>query len=386
MDMSSGLSRFAREVLLPLTRDHFADAVHGGFHERLDASLIPVATGRKRLMVQARQLYLLSHAALLGNRSGASQAERGYDFLLRAYRDRRHGGWHYAVTPEGELLDPGRDLYGHAFVLFALAWLHRAFSAPDALAHAADIMDLLHARLVLPGGGFHDAATADWTPTRGTLRQNPHMHLLEAVLALHDASGDPRWLREADGLVRLFQERFYHPGTGTLREFFINDWDPHPDLGEIVEPGHHFEWVWLLEQYRRSGGRLDVGTEASNLFRFALRHGHDLQHGGIHDQIAPDGTPLLRTRRIWPVTEAIKACVAMTEAGQDHREEINNLAGQLMRAFVPKGRVGWHETLTREGVPTMTELPGSTPYHLFLAAAEAERVLSPLMLDQSRQR
>ena len=29
----------------------------------------------------------------------------------------------------------------------------------------------------------------------------------------------------------------------------------------------------------------------------------------------------------------------------------------------------------REGVPTMTELPASTPYHLFLAAMEAERIL-----------
>jgi len=37
--------------------------------------------------------------------------------------------------------------------------------------------------------------------------------------------------------------------------------------------------------------------------------------------------------------------------------------------------VGWYETLTREGVPTMTDLPASTPYHVFLAASEAERFL-----------
>lgn len=374
MDAIPALSRFARRVLLPLGRDRFADPVHGGFHERLDAALVPVDAGRKRLMVQARQLYLLSHAAVLGDRSGEGAAERGYRFLLESYRDRRHGGWHFTTTPAGEVLDPRKDLYGQAFVLFALAWLHRAFAAPDALALAADTMDALRARTALPGGGFRDAADADWAPASAVLRQNPHMHLLEAVLALHAASGDPRWMAEADALVRLFREKLFHRATGTLREFFAADWLPHPEHGEVVEPGHQFEWVWLLHQYRRRGGAQDVAADADGLFRFAMRHGFDPEHGGIHDQVAPDGAPVLRTRRIWPMSEAIKACVAMTEAGQDRRAEAERLAARLLRDFVPPDRPGWHETLTREGAPTMSELPGSTPYHLFLAAAEAERL------------
>ena len=301
MNAIPALSRFARSVLLPLCRDRFADPVHGGFHERLDAALAPVATGRKRLMVQARQLYLLSHAALLGDRSGERAAEGGYDFLRSAYHDQRQGGWHFAATPAGGVLDPGKDLYGHAFLLFALAWLHRAFACPDALTHAADTMELLHARMALPGGGFHSAASRDWVPVSGTLCQNPHMHLLEAMLALHNTSGDPRWLAEADALIRLFQDRLYHRGTGTLREFFAANWDPHPEHGGIVEPGRQFEWVWLLHQYRQQGGALAVTAEADALFRFAMRHGFDREHGGIHDQVAPDGMPVLRTRRIWPV-------------------------------------------------------------------------------------
>jgi mannose/cellobiose epimerase-like protein (N-acyl-D-glucosamine 2-epimerase family) len=375
MDAILALSRFAREVLLPLSRDCFVDSVHGGFHERLDETRTPIAIGRKRLMVQSRQLYLLSHAALLGDRSGEQAMEHGYNFLLRNYRDLLHGGWYFAVTPSGEALDRSKDLYGHAFLLFALAWLHRAFSVPDAMAHAAETMDVLHARMGLPGGGFHSAASQDWTPSSDMRQQNPHMHLLEAVLALHDASGDPRWLAEADALVQLFQERLYHRRTGTLREFFAVDWKLHPKHGEIVEPGHQFEWAWLLLQYRQRGGRLSVVEEADSMFRFALRYGFDLQHGGLHDQIAPDGTPMLCTRRIWPMAEAIKACVAMTERGRDHRSEADRLAGRLLHDFVSANQIGWYETLTREGSPSTTQLPGSTPYHLFLAAAEAERLL-----------
>jgi mannose-6-phosphate isomerase len=132
--------------------------------------------------------------------------------------------------------------------------------------------------------------------------------------------------------------------------------------------------VWLLHRYRQRSGSLHVAAEADALFHFALRYGFDPEHGGIHDQIAPDGAPLLCTRRIWPVTEAIKACVVMTEAGQDHRAQVDHLVAQLLHDFVPPNQLGWHETLTREGLPSMTELPGSTPYHLFLAASEVERL------------
>lgn len=361
--------------MLPLCRDHFFDSVHGGFHERLDAGLIPLATGRKRLMVQARQLYVLSHAAVLGDCSGATAAHQGYEFLIRTYRDLNHGGWYFAANSRGGTLDRRKDLYGHAFLMFALAWLHRAFSAPGALDLATETMDALHARTALPNGGFHAFAAQDWTLAPGPLLQNPHMHLFEAVLALHDASGDSRWMEEADALVRLFRDRLFHRPTGTLREFFDTGWAIHPELGAIVEPGHQFEWVWLLDRYRRQGGTTDVVAEIDALFQFGRTHSFDENHAGIHDQVAADGTPLLRTRRIWTVAEALKAFVVMTDAALAVPAEADRLADHLLRSFVPSDRIGWHETLTREGVPTMTELPGSSPYHIFLAAIEAERLI-----------
>ena len=376
MNAIGELSRFARSTLLPLCRDHFADPVHGGFHERLGANLMPVATGRKRLMVQARQLYVLSHAAVLGDRSGMAAADHGYEFLLRTYRDHLHGGWYFAATPEGEVLDGSKDLYGHAFLLFALAWLHRAFAAPGAMNLAAQTMDALHSRMALLYGGFHATAAREWTPAAGPLLQNPHMHLFEAVLALHDVSGDPRWMEEADALTRLFRDSLLHQATGTLREVFGVGWVTHPELGTIVEPGHQFEWVWLLDRYRRQGGTIDVTAEIEALFSFARSHGFDEEYEGIHDQVDPDGVPLLQTRRIWPVAEALKAYVVMEAAGRAMPVEADRLAAHLLRDFVPGDRLGWHETLTREGVPTMTDLPASTPYHLFLAAIEAERLAS----------
>lgn len=372
--MTSFLADFShrtRARLLALCRDRFADPVHGGFHERLDAALAPLPLGRKRTMVQARQLYVLAHAALLGDRSGAEAAERGYAFLRRCCWDGQRGGWHFAVTPEGEALEPTRDLYAHAFALFALAWLHRAFAAPGALALAEETMAVLRARLAAPGGGFYATASAAWEPDRAALVQNPHMHLLEAMLALHAASGAggsgaDAWLAEADALVRLFKAHLFEPATGTLREYFAPGWRLDPERGGRVEPGHQFEWSWLLRRYAAAGGREPVAEEAARLYAFATRAGIDPQTGGIPDEVAPDGASLQPTRRIWPVAEALKASLA---AGESARAE--GFAAQLERDFLRVDTPGWYERLARDGTPTMTELPASTPYHLFFAAAEA---------------
>jgi mannose-6-phosphate isomerase len=201
------------------------------------------------------------------------------------------------------------------------------------------------------------------------------MHLLEAVLALFEASGDPRWLAEAESLVTLFRERFFDRETGTLGEFFAADWTPDAANGHIVEPGHHFEWVWLLYRYAALSGRL-VDPAAEGLFAVAMRHGFDAAHGGILDQHDRAGRPLLRSRRIWTIAEAIKAQVARIEAGlsvpPDHP---GALIDQLCRDFLNPARLGWIETITADGQPDLTDLPGSTPYHLFLASAEVARVM-----------
>jgi mannose/cellobiose epimerase-like protein (N-acyl-D-glucosamine 2-epimerase family) len=376
MSTPEALSRFVFDTLFSLCRDRFADPLHGGFHERLDCQLRPLPLGYKRLMVQCRQIYVLCETALNGNRSGATVVEAACAFLQRSFRDERHGGWFYKARSDGAPLDRAKDLYGHAFVLFAQAYLHRAFAAPEAVAIAATTMDVIKARLAAPNGGFWDGASETWEPQTAVRRQNPHMHLLEAVLALFEATRDSRWMSEANALVELFYDRFYDAKIGVLGEYFDRDWRPDPERGHIVEPGHLFEWSWLLSRYRSLSGNESVMPTARRLFDRAVSYGFDSEHGGIHDQIDRSLEPLLRSRRIWPVAEAIKACLAQLEAGHVEaagraRELIDHLLSNFL--LLKEGR--WIETLSRDGKATQTDLPGSTPYHLFLATAEVVRVL-----------
>lgn len=362
---------YVSNTLLPLCRDRFTDTAFGGFHEHLDASGAPLPLGTKRVMVQARQLYVLCHAALLGDPSGRAAAEVGYDFLRRAYHDGAQGGWFFRANAAGEPTDRSKDLYAHAFVLFALAYLHRAFAMHDAIRLAGETWDVIVSRLAAPGGGFWEGGSEHWEPSPAMRRQNPHMHLLEALLALYEATGETRWLTEAHGLIDLFQTRLFHAETGTVGEFFTADWTPHADHGHLVEPGHHFEWVWLLHRYASLAGR-PVDPAADALFTMAARHGFDPADGGLHDQLDRSGRPVLRSRRIWPVTEAIKAHVVRAEAGLS--SDVAGLTGHLVSRFLHPAELGWVETMAADGVHAQLTLPGSTPYHLFAAAAEIRRV------------
>jgi mannose-6-phosphate isomerase len=199
------------------------------------------------------------------------------------------------------------------------------------------------------------------------------MHLLEALHALYEASGESSWLTEAETILTLFRESFFDPSTATLGEFFTPSWAPHPNQGHIVEPGHHFEWVWLLHRHAALTG-LPVDPAADALFATAWQYGFDPESGGIYDQIDRSGAPVERTRRIWPVTEAIKACVVRREAGLDVSvDKPAKLIDHLFADFIRPAQLGWVERLNRDGSPLQTTLPGSTPYHIFLAAAEVAR-------------
>ena len=81
--------------------------------------------------------------------------------------------------------DPRRDLYAHAFVLLAIASYVGATGNRRALSLADETLAFLDDHMASPdGGGFVEQLP----PLGGVRRQNPHMHLFEALLALWECS------------------------------------------------------------------------------------------------------------------------------------------------------------------------------------------------------
>ncbi len=361
------------DVALPLWAGIGVDQ-HGGFVERLTAAGEPDLTADKRVRVQARQIYVFSHAHLTGLMpAGNDVATQGYEFLVRhAFPDGVAAGAVHALDRHGAVRDTRRDTYDHAFLIFAFSWYYRA-------THRADVRDMLMAlddvvqqRLRHP---LDHGYRVDDGDTRA-LHQNPHMHLFEAMLSAHEATGEERFLERADELFGLFRHRMFDPAAGVLREFYDERWYPAAGAaGAVVEPGHHCEWVWLLQWYaRRSGTQLC--EEAYRLADFVACYGRP--GGGVLlcDEVRPDGRVVRASTRSWPQTEAIKADIALAEArGTTPGTHVDAVVEALFERFLDRPVAGaWTDWIDERGMPLVETVPASTFYHLFLAFAEYLRV------------
>ncbi len=348
------------------------DAAHGSFIERLDAGGAPLIDAPRRAMVQARQVYVFARAALAGwQPQGQPLALAAADNLIARY----HGadgtpGWIFSTDAIGRPHDTRRDLYACAFVLFGLAWAWRLAPRRRYYDAARATLADLDARFAAAGGGYVSALPA---PT-DELRQNPHMHLFEAMLTWFEATGEPDFLARADRLRDLMMTRFVQP-SGILCERFDGEWRPLAgEAGRICEPGHHCEWAWLLVQHAHLA-RATPNPLGAALYAHAMRHGIGAD-GVLVDDLRDDGQIVRASRRVWPQTEAIKAHAVAFEAGDAAAAaRAARLIARLFAVFLDRPvRGGWIDHVDAENRPLVAFMPASTLYHLMGAAVEADRV------------
>lgn len=353
------------DAALPFWAAHGVDRVNGGFHEELTPAGVPTACDFKRVRVICRQIYVFAHASLLGWTPGAALSEWGYKYLV-TQAHLREGGWARKLSRYGAVIDPTIDLYELAFVIFAMAWRYRVSADPEVRAHALDTLDFIRTRMRAPNGGFWHTL-----PLTGFREQNPHMHLAEACLVGFEATGEEVFLDTAREIVQLFATRFFDPRT--LGERFDQTWTRVGGGG--VEPGHHFEWTWILAHYQRLTGE-PVASIAARSAEFAERHGVDPATRAVYDLLNEDGTPLQRSSRVWPNTERIKAALALFELdGRDPRGAVASSAGLIFGRYFADNRPGlWTDQFDGDGKPLTTAVPASCVYHLFLAFSEMLRL------------
>ncbi len=372
-DLVARLRRWVVTHALPLWGGAGFDSARGSFIERLTFEGAPLTSAPRRAMVQARQIYVFSHAALLGwQPQGRTIALEAAHRLISGY----HGvdgapGWIFSIHPDGAVCDARRDFYAHSFALFGLAWAYRLEPEPRFLSAALATLRVLDQHFASRTGGYHSALPAD----AGRREQNPHMHLFEAMLAWFEATGRELFLARAGELHEMMAGRFFQRETGILAEYFDGSWSPRAGIpGRICEPGHHFEWSWLLRRYAALAGREDPPI-AKALKDFGDRHGFDSE-GFVVDELLDDGRVHKASRRCWPHTESIKAEVASFELGDGNAAaRAAQTIQRLLAVFLGRPVAGgWVDHVDAHGAPIVDFIPASTLYHVFLAAAEADRV------------
>lgn len=369
-DAAGWLQSWSTGQALPLWLGPGFDATAGRFEERLTLQGRPIKDTPIRLIVQSRQIYSCALATRRKWHDAApALVERAFASVKRDYlRPDGREGWVFSVNADGTAADSKRDLYSHAFALLAIASYVGATGKREALALADETLDFLDRELKAPkAGGYLDSL-----PKADELRrQNPHMHMFEALLALWTASAERRYLDRARQIFDLFRTGFFRPQEGVLIEYFDSELQPAAGpTGRVVEPGHHCEWIWLLRNFERETGQ-DVRPFVDALYAHAHRHGFD-DKGLIVDELFSDGTVKMPSHRVWPVTEAIKANIVEAARGRAGAEQrIVDLVGSLReRYFVGVASGGWMDRLDKGALPATDFMPASTLYHVLCALDE----------------
>lgn len=348
------------------------DTRRGGFHERFFFDGMADDLVLRRTRVQWRQIYVLAHASELGWCDGLRLAFRGLEHLVeKAWAPDGAPGFVHILQPDGSVAEAKRDAYDHAFAILALTWLAKATG--DAQVRA--LLDLVMGfceNALSDENGFLREAIPDELPRR----QNPHMHMLEAMLAAVETLSHPEAALRATRYRRMLEKTFLDRSTGLLLEYYDQDWRPIIE-GEasIVEPGHMAEWVWLIRKYERLFGQKSspLGT---HLLGAALRAAEP-EYGFLIDEIDSAQQVRLSSRRLWPQTELIKAWLAQAESGVERAEEsAETLIEHLLATYLSGPFAGgWYDSYSEAGEISIDTVPASSFYHIFLAAAEADRVL-----------
>ncbi|HEY0437160.1 MAG TPA: AGE family epimerase/isomerase, partial [Phenylobacterium sp.] len=291
-----------RQAALPLWAGAGLDRGHGLFQETLSVAGAPVEAPR-RARAQARQVFVFATAATAGLGSQwLAIAHDGYARFLRRYR-RPDGLFLRRALADGTPLEDEADIYDQAFALLAMAALQTAEpSAGDYAGDAARTLEALQARRA-PAGGFRETGEHPF-------QANCHMHLFESALAWEQAGGGPEWAALSDEIAGLALARFIDPASGALREFFDAQWNALTGEGGLVEPGHQFEWAWLLDRWGRARGDEAALAAAGRLYANGLK-GVDPVRKVAVNALWDDFTVRDGAARLWPQTEHLKAALVL---------------------------------------------------------------------------
>jgi mannose-6-phosphate isomerase len=314
------------------------------------------------------------HATALGLYDGRLLAARAFERMIRDFWQAGEGGFTFRADRHGRPIDTTRTAYDQAFALLAAGWLYRITREEACIGWAHRTLKFLDQHLA-------DRAHAGYADSVGaaTRCQNPHMHLFEALIVLFETTGNESFLARADVLYDMFRAHFFDRGIGALREFFDEGWRPAADgKGDLIDPGHQFEWVWLLRQYRRY--RPGPSEEIERLFAFGRTHGVDPRDGLVMDEVTAAGQVHRGTKRLWPQTEHLKALVVRAETdATEGLAEIDRVAGLILRHYLVRDVGTWKDQMNADGTPIAAPAPASSFYHLFLAFAEGVRVAGTMI-------
>jgi mannose-6-phosphate isomerase len=339
-----------QDVIVPLWQGPGWNADMALPYEALDSQHQPLPPQRYRAMACARQLYLFS--SLIGQVPDAeARAAALFRSLQQHFHDAEHGGWFYSIDPQGAPLDPRKDLYTHAFILFACAHYWNKVREPlvESVLNAA--LEVIAQRFATGDGLYEASLDRDWSSLDSGPLQNPLMHLAEAFLATLSVREDAAVQRALVDLCTAMQKRFIDPQQSVLME------KPLGAVDNWFEPGHQFEWYFLLESSPLLRGSA-LHASLDRAFTLTEQMGVDPQTGAVVAMLDLEGSAKDATQRIWAQAEYLRALTLRPDSEASVQRQLQ----ALQQRFLHVG--GWYECRDEKGEVSRKDMPSTTPYHL----------------------
>jgi mannose-6-phosphate isomerase len=340
------------DVIVPMWQGPGWNAELALPYESLDAEHAPLPPQRYRAMACARQLYVF--ASLIGEVPQAEErAGALFRSLQRHFHDAEHGGWFYSIDPQGAPRDTGKDLYTHAFILFACAHYWDKVREPQVESVLNAALEVMARRFAIGDGLYEASLERDWSARQSGPLQNPLMHLAEAFLATLSVRDDVNVRQALLALCDGMLKHFVDPQQRVMME------KPVKAVDNWFEPGHQFEWYYLLASSPLlRGGQLHTALQSS--FSHTEQQGVNPQSGAVCAMLSlkSPGTPRDASQRIWAQAEYLRALTLRPASQALLLPQLQALAQHFLHPH------GWYECLDADGIVSRQDMPSTTPYHL----------------------
>lgn len=361
------LRQFVTDHALPLWASDGWDDANGGFVERLNADGTPDMDAPRRTFVQARQIYCFAKAAQFDwhPRAKAIAIDGAGHLLTRIRGNIADEGFPHITDRACAVLDGRRDTTDHAAILLALASVFELTRDAQIRAEIDAILLLIDRRLRSGNGGLIEGL-----PPTLPRRLVTHSHMFEAMIALFDATGEPVFQQRAGEFFGLFMANLLDAPSGTMGEFYEDDWANIPPVR--VAPGQLAQWVWLLRGFERTTG-CPTARHRTTLMQSLPRY-REAQTGLLADASDREGTMSGPTYSLASQSALAKAFIAQAEANEAGAAEDARATIALLQRHYLTHPVsgGWLTIQDKTGAQT---IEAADFYMIVSLLSEAEQVL-----------
>ncbi len=381
MDFSAparGMKAQLAQRILPYWYDTAQDTRRGGYLLADDAQKGRRTPAEKQIVTQSRMIWAFSLAHIEGysdtNRNYLSAAAQGYHFLLDHFLDRQNGGYFWTTDLDGQPVNDCKLLYGQAFTIYAFVEYYRASGDKEALARALDLYHTVQTHLYdTKNGGWFEHADRVWKPLRpgdprnqveviGCKSANSHLHWMEALTELYDATHDPAVKKSLAEALRINATYFYPDDPSRCAFHRQFDWQPVTVASSAgLSYGHNVEFAWLMIRAENVLGREPSWQHFYALLNHALKNGYDHQRGGLYYR-GFDDQPATDTEKIWWVQAEMLSALTTALKHQDDPRYDAALSKELqfIKTYQANPATGiWLYSVAADGKPLDTTLANS---------------------------